>query len=215
MDSKCERRGDTALYVACAGGHTDSVKLLLESKADVSKGTSSGISPLHAACRRGYKDTVKLLMKYKADISQCNSNKESPLYVACEGGHTSTAKLLLQNKADVALCNYKGESPLFVACKEGHKDTVKLLLQSFAEVSQCEYYGGNSPLHVVCDSSSSFPGIAKRRYKKKDPDCLEIVQLLIASKADVKMCNKKGNTPLDIARELNFYEIVHFLQKHL
>ncbi|XP_063412659.1 ankyrin-1-like [Mytilus trossulus] len=242
--NQCNNNGESPLYVACKGGHTDSVWELLQKKADVNQCNNNGESPLYVACKGGYRDMVWELLQKKADVTQCNNNGESPLYVACKGGHTDSVYELLKNKADVTQCNNNGESPLHVACKGGHKDIVELVLQNKADVSHCNSFGesplyvackngqtdiaqlllqynadvsqheqldGQSPLHAACDIGSLEPDSYKIRYFRK----IETVKLLLEWNANAKFCNKRGQTPLDIARISQSMEIVNILEDNL
>jgi ankyrin repeat protein len=57
-----DKNGMTPLFFAAGAGHTDLVKLLLVSKADVNVRDNNGVAPLYAAAGFGHKDTVLLLL---------------------------------------------------------------------------------------------------------------------------------------------------------
>lgn len=182
--------------MACTGGYIDIVEQILIKNADVHQCDTWEMTPLYIACKGGYKDTVQLLIMNHADVNKCNQWLESPLYVACRRGHTDIVEVLLDNKADVSQSDHWSESPLYVACEGGYPNIVKLLHQKNADVSQCEQSGGQSPLHAACiiDPFDEF-GSDEDTYEKKYKDCIEVVKLLIARNADVRMCNKSGFTP--------------------
>ncbi|CAC5354915.1 unnamed protein product [Mytilus coruscus] len=229
--TQCNKNGESPLFVACEGGHTDTVKVLLQNNADVNQCNYRVESSLFIACTGGHTDTVELLLQNNADLSQCDYIGNSPLYVACAGGHEDTVELLLRNNADVSKCNSCGMSPLYVACKFRCRDTVKLLLQKNADVSQCEQ-DGKSPLHVACehcltdncepDDKFWDPNILCSYFcirplgDKSDhtyQGTIETVKLLLAWNADVSLCDKKGQTPLDYARKSQVTRIVKLLEK--
>jgi len=90
--------GETAMWIACANGHLDAAKLLVElCPGDV---------------------------RY---IRSRNYNQESPLWIACANGHLGVAQWLHANGEDVNLMNCKLESPLWAACANGHLDVVRWL----------------------------------------------------------------------------------------
>ena len=86
------------LYIAAENGHTDIVKLLLDSKAGVNaRITGTGETPLYAAAQNGHTDTVKLLLDHKADVNACcNDDGATPLWAAVKFGHTEVEKVLLR-----------------------------------------------------------------------------------------------------------------------
>lgn len=183
----------SALYMASEGGHIDTVKLLLNNKADVSQCNDNGESPLFVACKGGHKAIVELLLQNKANVSQCNVYGNSPLSVACEGGHTDIVNLLLHNNANICLCNKDREPPLNIACEGGHTHIVRALLQNHADVSLCNL-DGKSPLYLACTCGHT-----------------EVVKLLLQKNADVHHYNE---TPLlYVASQKGYTEVIKlFLQ---
>ncbi|VDI81551.1 Hypothetical predicted protein, partial [Mytilus galloprovincialis] len=174
--------------------------------ADVNQCDEDGISPLYVTCKGGHTDTVELLLQNNADINQYNNRFESSLFIACTGGHTDTVEFLLQNNADLSQCDYIGNYPLYVASANGHKDRVELLLKNNADVSKCNNCADN------CKPSGKFwdPNIPSWYgcIRPDDPNLedtyqgtIETVKLLLAWNADVSLCDKNGQTPLDYARK--------------
>ncbi len=53
----------TALHLACANGHTETVRVLLAAGADTSFRDNFGAQPLHEACRRGHDPLIDLLLR--------------------------------------------------------------------------------------------------------------------------------------------------------
>ncbi|XWV26296.1 hypothetical protein QJ857_gp0778 [Tupanvirus soda lake] len=85
-----------SLYSACAGGHYDTIKLLLESGADVNMQQKdfigNSITPLIISVRGGNTDIVKLLLKYGAKY-----NKKEILTDACHSGNIDLFKFFYYN----------------------------------------------------------------------------------------------------------------------
>lgn len=139
-------KGWTSLMLACRNSNKtsniDTVRLLLEYKANINLENSVGYTALLAACSYSNTessiDIVKLLLEYKADINQLSRSGWTPLMAVCRFSNTissnETVKLLLDHKADVNLQNDKGYYPLFYACiycgTDSNNDTIKLLLDN-------------------------------------------------------------------------------------
>ncbi len=70
VDSKDERRGQTALMWAAAEGHADVVQALIDAGADVRIRLASGFTPLLFAVREGRSDVVRVLLKAGADVNE-------------------------------------------------------------------------------------------------------------------------------------------------
>jgi ankyrin repeat protein len=76
-------------------GHTDIVKLLLESRADVNaKGEYGETALMRAALSSGRMDIIKLLLEAGADVNAKSTNGKTALMTAAKNGHTETVKLL-------------------------------------------------------------------------------------------------------------------------
>lgn len=82
-----EDDGCTPLYMAAGNGHIECVKLLLESKANVNKGSTNEETPVSNAAYNGQVDCVKLLIEWKANLNTIDGNGECPLHWAVSGGY--------------------------------------------------------------------------------------------------------------------------------
>lgn len=104
--------GETAMWLACANGHLDAAKLLVELYPE----------EVRYVCTRSH-----------------NHNEESPLWIACANGHLKVAQWLYANGEDVNFLNTKLESPLWAACANGHLALVQWLfsLPSLKLVDLC------------------------------------------------------------------------------
>jgi len=126
----------TPLCWAATRGHTDVVKLVIQSLNDVNAVCNdNGDTALHIACRLGHTEVVKMLLDHEADVNaSLTHNGATPLYVAAHNGHTIVVRMLLDNKADVNVrCTDDGATPLQVAAQNRHKEVVKLLHETAAE----------------------------------------------------------------------------------
>lgn len=87
VDSQTESNHDTALTVACAGGHEDLVKLLLVRGANIEHRDKKGFTPLILAATGGYDKIVEVLLNNAANMeAQSERTKDTPLSLACSGG---------------------------------------------------------------------------------------------------------------------------------
>ncbi|ESO09907.1 hypothetical protein HELRODRAFT_152884, partial [Helobdella robusta] len=59
---------DTALTLACVGGHTELVELLLQCNANIEHRDKKGFSPIILAATGGHLSVVELLLDHNADI---------------------------------------------------------------------------------------------------------------------------------------------------
>jgi ankyrin repeat protein len=219
--------GLTPLYLAAMEGHKAVAERLLANKAEVNARDSKyGASPLYVAAAKGHRDLVELLLKNKADANAKANNGTTPLHAAAEHGFRDIVELLLANGADVRARGNQGAAPLDLAAAQGHKDVVELLHQHGAQeatagVSAAAPAGaGATPAPAAILVAAQSGDLMKLKALLKDsPDLVlsrdkngatplhlaggyghkDLVELLLASKAEVNAKDNSGTTPLYFA----------------
>lgn len=87
QDSQTDSNHDTALTLACAGGHEELVTLLLHRGANIEHRDKKGFTPLILAGTAGHGGVVEILLNNMAEIeAQSERTKDTPLSLACSGG---------------------------------------------------------------------------------------------------------------------------------
>eukprot|EP00747_Dinoflagellata_sp_TGD_P046268 gnl/TRDRNA2_/TRDRNA2_144341_c5_seq1.p1 gnl/TRDRNA2_/TRDRNA2_144341_c5~~gnl/TRDRNA2_/TRDRNA2_144341_c5_seq1.p1 ORF type:complete len:590 (+),score=129.51 gnl/TRDRNA2_/TRDRNA2_144341_c5_seq1:32-1771(+) len=107
--NKCDKRGQTALFSAAAGGREAVVRLLLDSKATVDGSDTDGRTALHSAsgalCTR-------LLLEARAVVDVRDNGGRTPLFFAAERGDQEAVSMLVLDGANGAAFDTKQETPL-------------------------------------------------------------------------------------------------------
>jgi uncharacterized protein len=145
-----DRRGLTALWVACFRGCLPVARLLLERGADPTIAYQDlGWTPLMIASARGHPEVVRLLLGHpgaKATINQRNHRGETALWVASKVGSGGIVRALLEDGADPTIANHNGITPMAIAKQdpdrndisaEGRQDCVAALKVSCLSSSLC------------------------------------------------------------------------------
>lgn len=113
--------GLTPLHLAAQGGSVEAIKILLQSRAQLSSPTAntSGDTPLILAAAAGRERAVRFLLLNGAlpSLSQQahGGSGDTPLHAAIRCGHTACVHLLLRSRADMALTNRRGETGALLA----------------------------------------------------------------------------------------------------
>lgn len=116
VDSETESNHDTALTLACAGGHEELVELLISRGADIEHRDKKGFTPLILAATAGHEKVVDILLNHNADIeAQSERTKDTPLSLACSGGRYEVVELLLTRGANKEHRNVSDYTPLSLA----------------------------------------------------------------------------------------------------
>lgn len=109
------------------------------------------------------------------------------------------AELLIVKGADVdAKSNTAwGETPLIRTIAWDRKDVAKFLIAKGADVNIKDKWEGITPLHLAAGDGD-----------------MDLAVLLIGKGAEINVKNKKGKTPLSLAKEKGHEQVVELLRKH-
>ncbi len=145
--------------------------------------------PLHAgpndykllnAAKAGDLTQVKALVSTgDVDINVIDSFQTSPLMMAVGNKHLNVAEYLLQHGADIHLDNKYGYTPLMQAAMRNDPKMVSMLLDKGAKIDQKNFYTELTPLMMAVDNGS-----------------MELVELLIARKANLNLQDDRGRSAL-------------------
>jgi uncharacterized protein len=138
--------GDARLADAVMRADGNTVRTLLQQKADVNAAQADGMTALHWAARQDDLETTQMLIRAGAKPDVATRYGVTPLYFACEKGNAAMIDLLLQAGVDPNSANPGGETALMTAAKTGNVDAVKLLLDHGASINLKESQRGQTAL---------------------------------------------------------------------
>uniref|UniRef100_A0A8C7V590 K Homology domain-containing protein n=1 Tax=Oncorhynchus mykiss TaxID=8022 RepID=A0A8C7V590_ONCMY len=226
IDAHTESNHDTALTLACAGGHEELVSVLVARGANIEHRDKKGFTPLILAATAGHVGVVEILLDKGGDIeAQSERTKDTPLSLACSGGRQEVVELLLLRGANKEHRNVSDYTPLSLAASGGFVNIIKILLNTGAEInSRTGSKLGISPLmlaamngHVpavklLLDMGSDINAqIETNRNTALTLACFqgraEVVSLLLDRKANVEHRAKTGLTPLMEAASGGYAEV--------
>uniref|UniRef100_A0A8C7HUZ4 Ankyrin repeat and KH domain containing 1 n=1 Tax=Oncorhynchus kisutch TaxID=8019 RepID=A0A8C7HUZ4_ONCKI len=226
IDAHTESNHDTALTLACAGGHEELVSVLVARGANIEHRDKKGFTPLILAATAGHVGVVEILLDKGGDIeAQSERTKDTPLSLACSGGRQEVVELLLLRGVNKEHRNVSDYTPLSLAASGGFVNIIKILLNAGAEInSRTGSKLGISPLmlaamngHVpavklLLDMGSDINAqIETNRNTALTLACFqgraEVVSLLLDRKANVEHRAKTGLTPLMEAASGGYAEV--------
>lgn len=220
-----DSHGCTALYRALVHGHEAIAYELLNAGADPKRTSSVGRSSLYTAIEKNLlrvvrklltdcqipineptslepidslpisvaliyrsRDILHLLIELGADVNQPELlNGNTPLIAAICLDDYWAVNFLLQNRADPCLPGSNTRLPLYVAIEKGNTEIIRLLL-SDPRVSICDSLSAREekPLHVAVTWQQA-----------------DAISILLDLGADELIQDSRGQTPLDLAKELS------------
>lgn len=150
---------------------------------------------------------VQLLSEHKADINVKNNAKETPLTLAIKKGNEKLVKLLLESGAQPDVEDEYGDHTIHLAMEWDTEqenpfykkrkilpNIVMLLLQHKADPNRTYRIKGARPLHAAVFHNAPT-----------------IVQALLSYGALKDVCDDRGFTPLSLAQQYNYTDIITIL----
>ena len=135
LDSETDSNHDTALTLACAGGHEELVTLLINRGANIEHRDKKGFTPLILAATAGHDKVCEILLDHNADIeAQSERTKDTPLSLACSGGRYEVVEVLLRRNANKEHRNVSDYTPLALAASGGNFFVACLFVNYFLSI---------------------------------------------------------------------------------
>lgn len=141
------RKGRTALKIACSSGKIETVRALIEAGANVDKMQLVSSTALMKAVNSKNLDIVNLLLNSGANINGRDNMGNTPLILSTYIDDEEIFKFLIDNGADTLAQNDEGQSAIIICAFTGNIYFTGLLIISGADVNALSKYG-RSALHL-------------------------------------------------------------------
>jgi len=179
------------------------------------------IFPIHEAARVGDVEQIKSLFKNSPDLIDSTDEKGlTPLHVAAANKQFKVAQTLVGLRAKVNARAFSGQTPLHVAARHGDVAIAGLLITNRALVNLRDNFD-STPLMTALESANSEtvdnPFLAENKFGQTNSMFamlgrqFEIVNLLVANRAEVNVRNRAGATPLAAAVRVGNEPVVNLL----
>jgi ankyrin repeat protein len=185
---------DDDLVNAAKAQNWPQVRTLLASRAGANRRSPDGSTALLWAAHWNELQTATLLIRSGADPNIANDLKMTPLSQACTNASSGMVNLLLEAGANPNTSIGTGETPLMTCARTGNDRTVRLLLGRGADVNAKE----------PTQNQTALMWAAAEQHA-------DILQTLIAAKADLRAHTKIGFTALHFAARVGDLESTRVL----
>ncbi|XP_042649270.1 ankyrin repeat domain-containing protein 7 [Tyto alba] len=138
---KRDKEKRTPLHLACANGHVDVVRFLIQENCQLNLADNFKRSPLMKAVQCQQEECVAVLLEHGADPNLVDADGNTALHLAVLSPNTAVAGLLLEHNAHMDAQNQEGHTPLNLAVSKHHEEMVELLQKKGADrcaQDQCE-----------------------------------------------------------------------------
>jgi hyperpolarization activated cyclic nucleotide-gated potassium channel 4 len=182
LQAALKKRKDDALAAmidAASEGDIDEIKRVLHQGLDVNTGDYDSRTMLHLSAAEGNVKVVKALLSEGADVNVTDRWGQMPLHDAIQANHTQVVELLASQGAELEFEN--AADKLCAAAADGDIESLKALIDHGISPNSADY-DGRTALHLA-----AAEGI------------VNVLEFLLANKADVNVLDRWNNTPLDDA----------------
>jgi len=191
--------GFSALMWATHRVHVNCVRILVESKCNVSATTEWGWSALMDAAQRGDETILTILLEAKAKVNERETQhgRTSLLEAALVGNPTSLMQLLDAGAAPAI--DVDGNSALHHAAMTGCLLKTQILV---------EYLGP-----WVVNRRKIVTGILLHYHRRLPLSVAELISAMAIPPCELEVRNREGKIALDLAVENSNHDIVQYLRK--
>ncbi|WP_307641313.1 ankyrin repeat domain-containing protein [Variovorax paradoxus] len=188
------------LHRAAWQGDLPKVKALIASGTSLDARDARGRTPLHVATHARQREAVKLLAKAGANLDALEDDRYDAVTIASVADDPSTLALLLSLGANPGqvTSRYDGTA-LIAAAHLGHDEVVRKLIAAGAPLDHV------NNLHWTAVIEAIVLGDGGPRHQRT-------LAALIDAGANLKLTDRQGNTPLQLASARGYTAMVKLLE---
>ncbi|MEO5669473.1 MAG: ankyrin repeat domain-containing protein, partial [Ramlibacter sp.] len=189
------------LHAAAHAGDTARIAALAASGADINARDAHGRTPLHVATFARQRDAVRALVKAGAKIDVLENDRYDGVTIASVANDEDTLRVLLGLGASAKLVTSRYDGTALIAAAHlGHDGVVRQLIAAGAPLDHV------NNLHWTAAIESVVLGDGGPRHQAT-------LKALIDAGANLRLTDRQGNTPLQLARSRGFAQMVQMLER--
>jgi ankyrin repeat protein len=199
--SPAEIAAYTGLHEAAHRGDVAAVRrLAAASPSALASRDARGRTPLHVATFAGKRDAILALLEAGADSALLEHDRYDAVTIAAVADDEETLRVLLRSGASAKLVTSRYDGTALIAAAHlGHAGIVRQLIAAGAPLDHV------NNLHWTALIESIVLGDGGPRHQAT-------LRALLEAGASVRLTDREGRTPLRLARERGYAEMVKMLE---
>ena len=191
----------SGLHAAAHRGDIAAIEKLIAGKADVNARDGYGRTPLHVATFARQRDAIRALARAGANLGLLERDLYDGVTIASVADDEETLRSLLALGASAKLTTSRYDGTALIAAAHlGHDGVVRQLLAAGAPRDHV------NNLHWTAVIESIVLGNGGVRHQAT-------LKALIDARANLRLADRQGNTPLALAKSRGYREMVVMLEK--
>ena len=193
------KRGETALILACESAQVESIEFLLERGADRDIADGEGCTSLHAAIHgRCPNETLKKIITRKSHLDAQNMDGQTPLLLACTYRQNNAVKLLLDAGSNPNITDKNKNTSLHAAVHQRCRtNDIKAIIDHFADINAINK-NKQTALMIACENRN-----------------VAAIKVLLKYRADLDIANSDGDTCLHVVARRDYCKaVIHTMIKN-
>ena len=190
----------TGLHAVAQQGDAARIAALLAAGADPNSRDGNGRTPLHVATFARQRDAIRSLAKGGADLGALDNDRYDAVTIAAVADDEQTLALLLSLGASAKLTTSRYDGTALIAAAHlGHDGVVRQLIAAGAPLDHVNI------LHWTALIEAIVLGDGGPRHQAT-------LKALLDAGASVKLTDRQGQTPLQLARARGYKDMVKMLE---
>lgn len=191
----------TGLHAAAHKGDDAALRSLLALKPDLEARDGMGRTALHVAAHGGHRAIVEALARAGGNVNAKDNQRYDIVTIAAVRDDVAMLQLALALGADAkAITSPYDGTALIAAAHLGHDGVVRALIAGGAPLDHVNNLGWTAAIEAV------VLGDGGKRHQ-------DTLRALIDAGANIKIADRNGATPLDLARARGYRDMVEMLQR--
>jgi hypothetical protein len=190
----------TAIFAASARGDAKLIEALVAKGEGVDVRDAYGRTPLHVAAYKGHHEAMRALVRAGANPNALENDRYDIVTIAAVTNDIPTLKaaLVLGASAKNITSRYDGTA-LIAAAHLGHAEVVKILIHAGAPLDHINNLGWTAVIESIILGDGG-------------PRHTETLRALVEAGANVNLPDRRGQTPLSLARSRGYKAMVSILE---